>query len=123
MTTFKHTTIESMRAKSLIAALSYYNDRVRYKSWITFTKFVERCVEVNRTSHDIIVHYNPDAEDERTKYGFIDEQGNLMTIEQAEQSFTGWVIIEQAFFHLFQSEEEKIVNVLNKAQKPVDYIE
>lgn len=121
MATFNHTTIESMNAKALIAALSYYNDSVLNKRNITFTMFVERCVEENCTTHHINVHYNHKAEGELSKYGFIDENGNVMSIEQAEQSFNGQVTIEHAFFHLFESEEEKIVKVLNKAQKPVEY--
>lgn len=121
MATFNHTTIERMNAKSLIAALGYYNNRIFNKNTITFTMFVERCVEENKITHHINIHYNDTAEGELAKYGFTSEDGNVITIEQAEKSFNSQVAINHAFYHLFASEEEKIINVLNKAQKPVKW--
>lgn len=117
MAAFNHTTIERMNAKSLIAALGYYNGSIFNKNTITFTMFVERCVEENCTTHHINVHYNGKAEGELTKYGFFSEDGNVMSIEQAEQSFNGQTTINHAFYHLFSYEEERVVKVLNKARK------
>lgn len=115
MATIKRTTIESMSAKALISTLSYYNETIFNKNCITFSMFVERCVKENPATHFVNIHYNHKAEGELEKYGFIDDNGDIMTIEQADQSFNAVATIEHAFYHLFESEEEKIVGVLNKA--------
>lgn len=115
MAPFYHTTIESMSAKALISALNYYNSTIFNKNTFTFTMFVERCVEENPETHHINVHYNSNAEGELSKYGVVDADGNLITVEQADNSFNAVSTVEHAFYNLYSHEEKKIVDVLNKA--------
>lgn len=110
----KHTKIESMTPKALIATLNYYNEMIENKDIITFTMFVERCVEEHLPTHFVNVYRNNKAKGELTEYGFVDDNGDLMSIEQAEESFNCLSTLEHSFYHLFEFEEKKVMEVFKK---------
>lgn len=111
------TTIKDLDVKSVIVILDYYNQLPdTFKKAVSFGTFVEHNVTRIRETSSRFCQYaiNYIAGYDETKpfcrFGFLDESGELVL----EPTYNGTTTCEHPFYHLYESEEAEIREILKK---------